>query len=185
MGGGDDEDPRGEVASFPDFVTRQQQSLLRLAFLLVGDRGHAEDLVQTALTKTYRHWDRITRRGEPSAYVRRVLVTTHTSWRRRAWHREHPTGRLPDVAAAEPADRLEASEELRRTLSALPPRMRATVVLRYYEDLSELQTAQLMGCSESTVNTQAARGLARLRSALATLPNAQQEPSGAHRERSP
>jgi RNA polymerase sigma-70 factor (sigma-E family) len=185
VGGVDDEDPGGEVASFPDFVTRQQQSLLRLAFLLVGDRGHAEDLVQTALMKTYRHWDRITRRGEPSAYVRRVLVTTHTSWRRLAWHRERPTGRLPDVTAAEPADRLEASEELRRALSALPPRMRATVVLRYYEDLSELQTAQLMGCSESTVNTQAARGLARLRSALVTLPTAQQEPSGAHRERSP
>ncbi len=162
MDGGDGEDHE----SFPDFVGRQQESLLRLAFLLAGDRGHAEDLVQTALMKTYRHWDRITLRGEPSAYVRRALVTTHTSWRRRAWHREQPTGRLPDVAAAEPADRLDAGEELRRALAALPPRMRATVVLRYYEDLSELRTAQLMGCSESTVNTQAARGLARLRSAL-------------------
>jgi RNA polymerase sigma-70 factor (sigma-E family) len=178
VGGGDDEDPRGKVASFPDFVTRQQQSLLRLAFLLVGDRGHAEDLVQTALMKTYRHWDRIIRRGEPSAYVRRALVTTHTSWRRRAWHREQPTGRLPDVAAAGPADRLDTSEELRLALAALPPRMRATVVLRYYEDLSERQTARLMGCSESTVNTQAARGLARLRSTLTAgpLPVPGQEP---------
>ena len=152
--------------SFPAFVARQQASLLRLAFLLAGDRGHAEDLVQTALMKTYRHWDRISRSGEPTAYVRRALVTTHTSWRRRAWHREHPTGRLPDVAAPEPADRLDAGEQLRLALAALPPRMRATVVLRYYEDLSELQTAQLMGCSESTVNTQAARGLARLRGSL-------------------
>ena len=166
MGGGDGEDQE----SFPEFVTRQQQSLLRLAFLLAGDRGHAEDLVQTALMKTYRHWDRITRRGEPSAYVRRALVTTHTSWRRRAWHREQPTGRLPDVAAPDQTDRIDAGEELRRALAVLPPRMRATVVLRYYEDLSELQTAQLMGCSESTVNTQAARGLARLRSVLAAAP---------------
>ena len=155
-----------ERESFPHFVTRQQQSLLRLAFLLAGDRGHAEDLVQTALMKTYRHWDRIVRRGEPSAYVRRALVTTHTSWRRRAWHREQPTGRLPETAAPEPADRLDAGEELRRALLALPPRMRATIVLRYYEDLSELQTARLMGCSESTVNTQAARGVARLRNVL-------------------
>jgi RNA polymerase sigma-70 factor (sigma-E family) len=169
----------GGDESFPDFVTRHQESLLRLAFLLAGDRGRAEDLVQTALMKTYRHWDRITRRGEPSAYVRRALVTTHTSWRRRAWHREQPTGKLPDVAAAEPADRLDASEELRRALATLPPRMRATVVLRYYEDLSELRTAQLMGCSESTVNTQAARGLTRLRSALAAAPL----PSVEHRSR--
>ena len=165
-GGSHGEGPEQDAVSFPDFVTRQQQALLRLAFLLAGDRGHAEDLVQTALMKTYRHWDRIVRRGEPTAYVRRALVTTHTSWRRRAWHREQPTGRLPDAAAPESADRLDASEELRRALLDLPPRMRATVVLRYYEDLSELQTAQLMGCSESTVNTQAARGLARLRGVL-------------------
>ncbi|MFD2094175.1 SigE family RNA polymerase sigma factor [Blastococcus deserti] len=183
MGGGD-EDPGGGKDSFPDFVTRQQQALLRLAFLLAGDRGHAEDLVQTALMKTYRHWDRIIRRGDPSAYVRRTLVTTHTSWRRRAWHREQPTGRLPDLPAAEPGDRLDAGEELRRALAALPPRMRATVVLRYYEDLSELQTARLMGCSESTVNTQAARGLARLRSAL-TGPRAAEDGAGVlHREQS-
>jgi RNA polymerase sigma-70 factor (sigma-E family) len=174
VSGGDGEDAESfpdlsfPDLSFPDFVVRQQQPLLRLAFLLAGDRGHAEDLVQTALMKTYRHWDRITRRGEPSAYVRRALVTTHTSWRRRAWHREQPTGRLPDVEAAQPADLLDGDDVLHRALAALPPRMRATVVLRYYEDLSEQQTAQLMGCSESTVNTQAARGLARLRGALST-----------------
>jgi RNA polymerase sigma-70 factor (sigma-E family) len=180
VGGGEGWGTGESPESFPDFVSRQQEALLRLAFLLAGDRGHAEDLVQTALMKTYRHWDRITRRGEPTAYVRRALVTTHTSWRRRAWHREHPTARLPDVAAAEPADRLDASEELRRALVALPPRMRATVVLRYYEDLSELQTAQLMGCSESTVNTQAARGLVRLRGALtgsASVPGAEPGPA--------
>jgi RNA polymerase sigma-70 factor (sigma-E family) len=182
--GGDGEGPGGDVESFPDFVTRQQQSLLRLAFLLVGDRGHAEDLVQTALMKTYRHWDRIVRRGEPSAYVRRALVTTHTSWRRRAWHREQPRDRLPDLEAAGPADRLEADDALHRALAALPPRMRATVVLRYYEVLSEHRTAQLMVCSESTVNTQAVRGLARLRSVLATAPSHDRQ-EYRHREQLP
>ncbi len=160
----------GGDESFADFVDRQQRALLRLSFLLAGDRSHAEDLAQTALMKTYRHWDRITLGGEPTAYVRRVLVTTHTSRRRRAFHREQPSERLPDFAAPEHADRLDESERLRRALAALPPRMRATVVLRYYEDLSELQTAQLMGCSESTVSTQAVRGLARLRSALSDDP---------------
>ena len=72
-----------DAGGFEDFVSREQPALLRLAVLLAGDRGHAEDLVQTALLKTYRHWARISGRGEPTAYVRRVLVTTHTSWRRR------------------------------------------------------------------------------------------------------
>jgi len=154
------------VAGFEDFVSREQPALLRLAVLLAGDRGHAEDLVQTALLKTYRHWGRITRSGDPTAYVRRVLVTTHTSWRRRLSTTEQVLETLPD--RADPAVPAEDDEELRTALRTLPPRMRAAVVLRFYADLSELQTAQLMGCSASTVNTQTARGLARLRTLLAT-----------------
>ena len=154
-----------DAASFEDFVSREQPALLRLAVLLAGDRGHAEDLVQTALLKTYRHWGRITRAGDPTAYVRRVLVTTHTSWRRRLSTTEQVVDVLPDQV--DPTVPREDDEELRTALRALPPRMRTAVVLRFYADLSQLQTAQLMGCSESTVNTQTARGLARLRSALA------------------
>lgn len=153
-------------AGFEDFVSREQPALLRLAVLLAGDRGHAEDLVQIALLKTYRHWGRITRSGEPTAYVRRVLVTTHTSWRRRLSTTEQVVEALPD--RADPAMAPEDDEELRAALRSLPPRMRTAVVLRYYADLSELQTARLMGCSESTVNTQTARGLARLRALLST-----------------
>jgi len=146
-----------------DFVAREQGGLLRLAVLLAGDRGHAEDLVQTALLRSYRHWARITRGGDPTAYVRRVLVTTHTSWRRRLSTTEQVVEALPDRAAAAAG---EDDEELRAALRALPPRMRTAVVLRYYADLSEAQTAAAMGCSASTVNTQTTRGLARLRAAL-------------------
>ena len=155
-----------ENQSFTDFVSAEQAGLLRLAVLLAGDRGQAEDLVQTALMKCYRHWGRITRSGTPSAYVRRALVTTHTSWRRRLSSTEQVMSDLPE--RADPYGELEAEDEdLRRALRDLPPRMRAAVVLRFYEDLSELRTAELMGCSASTVNTQTARGLDRLRTALA------------------
>ena len=151
--------------SFTAFVTAQQAGLLRLAVLLAGDRGHAEDLVQVALMKTYRHWVRISRSGPPTAYVRRVLVTTHTSWRRRLSTAEQVMETLPDRVDPSPAPG-EEDEELRRALRALPPRMRTAIVLRYFEDLSEQGTAALMGCSASTVNTQTARGLARLRTSL-------------------
>ncbi len=154
-----------ENRSFTDFVSAEQGPLLRLAVLLAGDRGQAEDLVQTALMKSYRHWDRITRSGTPSAYVRRVLVTTHTSWRRLLSSTEQVMASLPEYADPY-AGATEHDEELRRALQALPPRMRTAVVLRFYEDLSEQRTAELMGCSASTVNTQTARGLARLRASL-------------------
>ena len=149
---------------FEDFVSREQAGLLRLAVLLAGDRGHAEDLVQTALLKTYRHWDRVARGGDPTAYVRRVVVTTHTSWRRRLSTGEQVVESLPE--RADPAAPREDDEELRAALRSLPPRMRAAVVLRYYADLSEQQTAAAMGCSASAVNTHTARGLARLRALL-------------------
>jgi RNA polymerase sigma-70 factor (sigma-E family) len=151
--------------AFADFVDREQPALLRLAVLLAGDRGHAEDLVQVALLKAYRHWRRVSASTSPSAYVRRVLVTSHTSWRRRRWTTEQVMSALPDRADAwsEPPD---PDEGLRTALRALPPRMRTAVVLRYYADLSEQQAAEAMGCSASTVNTQTTRGLIRLRELL-------------------
>jgi RNA polymerase sigma-70 factor (sigma-E family) len=154
-----------ENESFRDFVSREQAGLLRLAILLAGDRGHAEDLVQIALMKCYRHWARITRSGTPSAYVRRALVTSHTSWVRRLSTTEQVMETLPEQA--DPSGIPDAEDEnLRRALRSLPPRMRTALVLRFYEDLSEQRTAELMGCSASTVNTQTARGLTRLRAAL-------------------
>ena len=148
---------------FRRFVVEQRQSLLRTAYLLTGDHGHAEDLVQTALLKTYRHWARVTAKGDPTAYVRRVLVTTHTSWRRRLSSTEQVIETLPDQAAAAVPDR---DEERVRALRELPPRMRAVVVLRFFEDRSEAQTAELLGCSVGTVKTQSSRAMARLRELL-------------------
>jgi RNA polymerase sigma-70 factor (sigma-E family) len=155
-------------ATFRDFVTRQRGALLRTAWLLTGDHGHAEDLVQTALLKTYRHWSRVSGAGDPIAYVRRVLVTTATSWRRRRMSTEQVMDAVPDAGYE---DRYpERSAVVVAALRDLPPRMRAVVVLRFYEDHSEAVTAQLLGCSVGTVKTQASRAMARLRTALATEP---------------
>lgn len=164
-----DEDSR----AFADFVASEQPRLLRLAVLLTGDSGHAEDLVQATLLKTYRRWSRVARAEAPSAYVRRVLVTTHTSWRRRLSTTEQVIEPLPETAA--PTVDRDDDEDLRTALRALPPRMRTAVVLRFYADLSEQQAAEAMGCSASTVNTQTARGLARLREVLSAPSYASRE----------
>jgi RNA polymerase sigma-70 factor (sigma-E family) len=152
-------------AGFRSFVLTHRQALLRTAYLLTGDRGHAEDLVQTALLKTCRHWRRVAGRGDPAAYVRRVLVTTATSWRRRLLTTEQVMDAVPEQAHHD--RHAERSDEVIEALRALPPRMRAVVVLRYYEDRTEAQTAELLGCSVGTVKTQSSRALARLRLALA------------------
>jgi RNA polymerase sigma-70 factor (sigma-E family) len=150
---------------FAEFVTRWSPALLRVAFLLTSDRGEAEDLLQTALLKTSRHWGRLSDREAAYAYVRRVLVTTHTSWRRRRRVHEVLIDTLPERAASVPTA-IEAGRAL-QALEQLPPRMRAVVVLRCYEGLSEAETAEALGCSLGSVKSQASRGLARLRELLA------------------
>jgi RNA polymerase sigma-70 factor (sigma-E family) len=149
---------------FAEFVTRWSPALLRVAFLLTSDRGEAEDLLQTALLKTHRHWGRLSDREAAYAYVRRVLITTHTSWRRRRRVTEVLLDQVPDVVTGE-----HSGPEVGRALQALdqlPPRMRAVVVLRWYEGLSEAETAEALGCSLGSVKSQASRGLARLRDLL-------------------
>ncbi|MGY1619391.1 SigE family RNA polymerase sigma factor [Geodermatophilus sp. SYSU D00691] len=149
---------------FAEFVTRWSPALLRVAFLLTSDRGEAEDLLQTALLKTSRHWDRLSDREAAYAYVRRVLVTTHTSWRRRRRVHEVLLDQLPERAAAETGG-IEAGRAL-QALEQLPPKMRAVVVLRSYEGLTEAETAEALGCSVGSVKSQASRGLTRLRELL-------------------
>ena len=154
----DDGGRDGADESFPDFVTRQQGDLLRLAVLLTGSRARAEQLVRTALADTCRRWHRISRHGDPGLSVRRALVAGATGWRARA--SGSPADDDPGPAGS------RDDEQLRRALAALPRPMRAAVVLRCHEGLADLGTARLMGTSESTAHTRAARGLARLRTAL-------------------
>ncbi len=153
----------GSREEFRQYVAARSAALLRTATLLTGDRGLAEDLVQTALARTYLSWGRIRDREAVDAYTRRVLVTTYATWWRRKWRGEVPAGRLPDRAGPDPYAQVESGAALRAALARLPRRMRAVVVLRYWDDLSEAEVARLLGCSTGTVASQASRGLAKLR----------------------
>jgi RNA polymerase sigma-70 factor (sigma-E family) len=157
---------REAEASFEDFVCARSSSLLRTALLLTGqNRPDAEDLLQVALERAYRHWPKLCREGEPERYVRRILANASADrWRRLA---RRPEQQIP-VASCEPAVPDGTAEIVDRqyllwALAALPPRQRAVLVLRYFDDMSEGQTAQILGCSLGTVKSQAARALARLR----------------------
>jgi RNA polymerase sigma-70 factor (sigma-E family) len=155
------------IASFETFVRESSPALARLAFLLTGDRQLGEDLVQTALSKVLPHWSRIVAGGDPGPYVRTVMVWTAIGWRRRRWNGEKPANTLPEpTAASDFSAALDTRERLRAVLSTLPIRQRAVVVLRFYEDRSEAEVAQLLGCSVGTVKSQAAKGLSKLRERL-------------------
>jgi len=116
--------------------------------------------------KTYRHWLRLNNWEAPDAFVRRVMVTSRASWWRRRRVAEDSTGVVPERAEADSTGVADLRDELWQALAALPPRMRAVLVLRYWEDLSEAETARILECSAGTVKSQASRGLARLRAAL-------------------
>jgi RNA polymerase sigma-70 factor (sigma-E family) len=150
-----------DTVDFDDFVVARSPALLRTAYLLVQDEGLAEDLVQTALTKSWFAWRRI--EGDPEPYVRRVLVTTSVSWWRRRWTREQPRADLPERPAPEAANRWLDGQDLWEAIGHLPRRQRAVVVLRYLEDHTLAETADLLGCSVGTVKSQCARALAKLR----------------------
>ncbi|MEV6040575.1 SigE family RNA polymerase sigma factor [Nonomuraea sp. NPDC052116] len=151
-----------DEAAFDEFLAARSTSLLRTAILVCGATEHdAEDLVQHALEKVYRHWPRI-RWDNPEAYARKVVVNAAISKaRRRKIVQEITFARPPETAADTPD--LDLRHALIRELRRLPPKMRAVLVLRYWEDQSEGDTAALLGCSVGTVKSQAARGLARVR----------------------
>src|SRR3954447_15745980 len=152
---------------FAAFVQHRSAGLARTAFLLTADRYLAEDLLQATLVKVADRWSRIAASGDPTPYVRKVMLHTAISWRRRHWRGELPTAPVPDVAASD-ENASPADERLRRAMAQVPPRQRAALVLRYYDDLSEAETAAALGCSVGTVKSQTARGLARLRALMAT-----------------
>lgn len=151
-------------AGFDAFVTARSRPLLKAAWLLTGDWQLAEDLLQTALAKSYLAWGRVHHAGNEEAYVRRVLVTTYSTWWRRAWRAEQPTGEVPEVAdPGDPYAGVDLQQAVLVALGQLPRRQRAVIVLRYYCDLSEAETAQSLSCSVGTVKSQAAKGLTKLR----------------------
>jgi RNA polymerase sigma-70 factor (sigma-E family) len=154
-------------AEFTEFVASRSRVLFRTAYLLTGDHGLAEDLLQTALTKTYVGWGRLRAVENAEAYARRTLVTTASSWwRRKSWRAERPTGEMPERGAGLDVDAIAERESVWREIQALAPRQRAVIVLRFYEDLTEKQAAAAMGCSVGNVKSQTHVALKRLRARL-------------------
>jgi RNA polymerase sigma-70 factor (sigma-E family) len=154
-----------EPDGFRDFVEARSSSLLRSGWLLTGDWPIAEDLVQTALAAAWPRWASLRRQDAPELYVRKIMVNTFLRWRQRRWNGEVPTGRLPETQAHDVFAQLDARQSLLAALDRLPPRQRAVVVLRYFADQTESQTAEVMGCSVGAVKSHAAKALARLRNA--------------------
>ncbi len=162
---GDHEDSRAsdDDAAFRDYVLARGTALLRIATMLTGNRTDAEDLVQAALASTYLAWDKINDHASLDAYVRRAMINTHISWWRRRKLDEFPTDELPEQAVADHARDRDLAEVVRRALDRLPRRMRAAVMLRYFEDMTEPEIAALLGVSLGTVKSTVSRAVARLR----------------------
>jgi RNA polymerase sigma-70 factor (sigma-E family) len=157
---------------FHVFVARSTASLTRLAYLLCGDQHLANDLVQTCLVRLYQAWPKVRDKDTADGYARKVLLRCWLNERRRPWRRaESRDGVVPDLAAPA-SDHVGAThlkEVLRLALDRLPPRQRAAVVLRYWSQHSVTETATILRCSEGTVKSQSARGLAALRTTLDEL----------------
>ena len=150
-----------EKADFDAFVAARSGWLLRTAYLLTQDSHLAEDLVQTALTKAWFAWSRID--GDPEPYVRKILVNSFASMWRRKWNGEHPTEELPESGASAHDESSSTSHDVMTALANLPKRQRAVVVLRFFEDLTEAETARVLDCSVGTVKSQTSKALAKLR----------------------
>ncbi|MBM7516102.1 SigE family RNA polymerase sigma factor [Nocardioides nitrophenolicus] len=156
-----DDEATHRPPAFEEYVAARGPALWRSAWLLTGDRHRAEDLVQTALLKCWRRWDRIADPQAVDAYVRRTMVTTYTDWWRRRWNGEVPTGELPEPAAGEVDPGVR--QDVVAALARLPRGQRAVVVLRYFDDLTEAQTAAALGIGIGTVKSQTSRALRTLR----------------------
>jgi RNA polymerase sigma-70 factor (sigma-E family) len=156
-----------ETEGFAQFAAARGRSLHRTAWLLTGDWALAEDLVQTALVRSWPRWERIRRRDDPEVYVRRVMVNTWASWTRRRWRGEHPAKTMPDSPApGDLAAEVTSRMAVRSALGALTDRQRAVFVLRVFDDMSEVQVAEVLGCPAGTVRSTMSRALARLRDDL-------------------
>lgn len=155
----------GDAHDFDEWVASRGPALLRLAFVLTGNRADAEDVVQDALSRALPRWSRIASLDSPDAYVRRMVVNAHTSWWRRFRRRELPVAeaRVPGaVDAPENSDH----DRLWRACLRLPETQRTAVVLRFYEELEYSEIADLTGVREGSVRSRVSRGLAAMREEL-------------------
>jgi RNA polymerase sigma-70 factor (ECF subfamily) len=173
--------PAGIDEEFRAFVAARSAALLRTAYLLSGNWATAEDLLQITLTKTYLAWRRLGQLEAAEPYARRVLVNSAISWRRRRWHGERPTEVLPEPVTSDGQEDRAERDLLWRHVLTLPTRQRAVLVLRFYEDLSEVDTAVLLGLSVGTVKSHGARGLAALRRSLGAQTERAEQPEGGRR----
>ncbi|MEV6864974.1 SigE family RNA polymerase sigma factor [Streptosporangium subroseum] len=146
---------------FHEFVHARQQSLMRTAYLLTGDAHLAEDLLQNVLIKVAGHWPKLLSQGSPEAYTRKALVNQYISWRRRV-RKELPSADPPERGHSHD-DSTIARIVMVQALARLTPKQRAVIVLRFYEDRTERETAHLLGCSLGTVKSQTSYALGRLR----------------------
>lgn len=155
-----------DSSEFRDFVAARWSVMLRTAYLLTGDHGYAEDLVQTALAKCYVAWPRLRARAAADAYVRKTLLNTYLSWRKKKSWQELPSDAPQERASADSTEEVAQRSVVVAALAGLPPRQRAVVVLRFYEDLGVQQTADQMGCSTGSVKRQTSLALSKLRQVL-------------------
>jgi RNA polymerase sigma-70 factor (sigma-E family) len=164
-------------ADFTAYLQARQARLLRTAYLLTGDQHQAEDLLQTSLAKLYLAWDQVRDRGSVDAYARRIMVNENNSLWRRGWkRREYATDRVPDTDPVHDRYDEGLGAALWDAVQTLPRKARAVLVLRYYEQLTEAETADVLGISVGTVKSQTSRALATLRERTPT------EMSPSHRE---
>ncbi len=154
-----------DATDFTDFVQRRSRPMLRAAWLLTGgDWAQAEDLVQTALGEIWSRWTGVAGMTAQDAYAHKVMVSVYLRWRRRRWTGEIASAELPEpIGNTGGFSAVDVRESLRQALRELTARQRAVVMLRYFEDRSEADTADIMGCSVGTVKSQASRALHRLR----------------------
>ena len=157
----------GSDEEFDGFMRGRWPAMVRLAYALTGDAGHAEDVAQAAFARAYASWGRVRRAGDPDAYVRRIVINEHRSRFRRHRVAEELRGDLADTPGGSSQPGPEDRSELLDALDRLGPRQRAVVVLRYWLDLSEAETAAALNCSVGTVKSQASRALATLRKTAA------------------
>ena len=151
-----------EPPEFATYVRERSPRLLHTSYLLCRDWALAEDLLQTALAKAWRAWRRIEK--DPDPYVYKIMFNTYSSWTRRRWRSEIPTGETPESAhSSDLTSGLDDRAFLWAALGRLPQRQRAVIVLRFFEDLTEAQTAVVLGCTVGTVKSQASKALAKLR----------------------